>query len=234
MIKKLGSLLWYDQEESCLLCSAKSVEPICSGCREEYFQPRSSRCPSCGKLIGNLSERCKDCSSGIGPKTLDKVVSLGYYGGAWRDLICNVKYKGQPYLLLRLSDYMISCTVNNLPPPDAVVPIPMHPNKLAERGFNQTEVLASILSGKLGIQLRHYLIRTKDTAPQTSLGRNERIQNLRGVFQVKEGVKLKDKIIWLVDDVITTGATLGESAKILKENGVKEIYAFCLGAGKEE
>ncbi|RNC28862.1 MAG: hypothetical protein AWM53_01049 [Candidatus Dichloromethanomonas elyunquensis] len=231
--KSLVSQIWYEKEKICLLCSRKSIETICPECQEIYFQPQMRRCISCGKLIANQGTQCKDCLSGIGPKGLMKVVTLGYYENAWRELICNVKFKSQPYLLLGISDCLTELAMKNLPPPDAVVPVPIHPHKLAERGFNQAEIIASILSNHLGIPIKNYILRTKNTLPQTSLGRKERIENLHGAFEIKEKV-MKDEIIWLADDVTTTGATLEECAQILKTNGVKEVYGVCLGAGKEE
>jgi competence protein ComFC len=233
-IKKGLSLVWYEQEEKCLLCAEPSPEPVCRRCQAEYFQPGVKRCVACGKLMENEGERCRDCLAGIGPQGLAQVVSLGQYKGAWRDLICRVKYSGQPYLLGSLADYLTKLAIKTLPPPDAVIPVPLHPNKLKVRGFNQTEVLASLFSWQLGITLKNYIIRIRDTKSQTSLGRTDRIQNLRGAFAINPAEKVRAEIVWLVDDVTTTGATLGECASVLKKNGVQRIYAICLGAGKEE
>lgn len=233
-IKELLTLLWYQEEVKCLICGQAYPEPVCLNCQEKYFLPSAKRCPSCGKFISQHSDRCKDCAAGKGPQGLNKVIALGYYEGQWKEFIHKVKYKGQPYLLIALAEFLLSYAIQNLPPPDAVVPVPMHPNKLAERGFNQAEVLASLLSRKLGIPFQDYLVRIKDTVPQTRLGRKGRIQNLQGAFAVREGTAITEEIIWLVDDVTTTGASLGECANILRNNGVMAVYAVCLGAGKEE
>jgi len=228
------SLLWYEEECKCLLCDTNAKQGICLRCQDEYFLPQINRCLACGKLIPDNSAHCKDCKAGIGPKGLNKVISLGHYDKAWKEFIRNVKYHGQPYSLMALSELLVDWVITKLPVPDAIVPVPMHPNKLAVRGFNQAEVLASIFSRNLGIHLNDDLIRIKDTPSQTILGRKERIQNLKGAFVVKQRKKINADIVWLVDDVTTTGATLGECAEILKENGVQKIYAICLGAGKEE
>lgn len=225
---------WYEQEEKCLLCGKKSSGTICGGCQEKYFQPSVRRCLACGKLIGSMRSRCQDCTDGKGPHGLTRVTSLGHYEGDWKEFIHKVKFKGQPYLLLPLAEYCTSWAIKCLPPPDAVIPVPMHPKRLAQRGFNQAEILASIISRHLGIRYQEVLARKTDTLPQAALGRKERIQNLQGVFALKPKAKVHSQVLWLVDDVVTTGTTLGQCAEVLQNNGAKEVYAFCLGAGKEE
>lgn len=233
-LREGAALIWYEQEKACLLCGKKTSEAICGNCMEEYFQPGIGRCISCGKLIGNRKTRCLDCEEGKGPKGLSGVTSLGHYEGAWKEFIHKVKFKGQPYLLIPLADQLTFWAMKHLPPPDAIIPVPMHPNRLAQRGFNQAEVLASIIERKLGIRSHEMLVRSIDTVPQTTLGRKERIRNLQGVFTIKPGAKVDFRVVWLVDDVVTTGTTLGECAEILREKGVREVYALTLGAGKEE
>jgi competence protein ComFC len=232
-IKENAQLIWYRQEENCLLCSQPSSAIICSKCQEEYFQPEVRRCESCGKLLEATRIYCYDCQRGQGPRGLKKVTSLGYYGGAWKEFIQKIKFEGQPYLLIPLAEHFIPWVIEHLPVPDSIVPVPMHSNRLAQRGFNQAEVLASIISRKLGISYREILVREIDTVPQTTLGRKERIRNLQGVFAIKPGSVADSKVVWLVDDVVTTGTTLGECAEILQTSGVQEVYGFCLGAGKE-
>ena len=233
-VKEDAQLIWYRQEKNCLLCGQLSPEVICSNCQEDYFQPGIRRCELCGKLLGPNRIYCYDCQSGKGPRGLKKVTSLGHYEGAWKDFIQKVKFKGQPYLLIPLAEYFASCAIEHLPPPDSIVPVPMHPNRLAQRGFNQAEVLASIISRKLGISYQEVLVTTIDTVPQTTLGRKERIRNLQSVFTIKPGTMADSQIIWLVDDVVTTGTTLGECAETLHRSGVQEVYGLCLGAGKEK
>jgi predicted amidophosphoribosyltransferase len=113
----------------------------------------------------------------------------------------------------------------------------MHPERLAERGFNQTAAIASMLRWELGIPTREALERTSFTVPQVGLTRNERLQNLKGVFCVSKP-QGKDSIcgrrIWIVDDVITTGATLEACALALHEAGAEKVYCLTLAAGIEK
>lgn len=226
-------LFWFLKEENCLLCGSHQG-PICTACQSAYFLPDAARCFSCGKLVAADKEQCRDCRDGKGPKGLTKTTALGHYTGAWKEFIQKVKFKGQPYLLASVTEYITAWAVKNLPPPDGVVPVPMHFSRLRERGFNQAEALASLLSRHLGIEYMPVLVRIRDTVPQAALNRKERLQNLQGAFQVQTGIKLEGKSLWLVDDVTTTGATLGECAGELLGKGAVNVYAICLAAGKEE
>ncbi|HHV64863.1 MAG TPA: ComF family protein [Peptococcaceae bacterium] len=232
-LKQVTAQIWYKDEECCLLCGQKSGKAICRVCKEKYFLPELRRCPTCGKIIGKSKTHCQDCLSGKGPQGLQGVTALGHYEGAWKEFIHRIKFKGQPYLLLALAAELTAWAVKSLPPPDAVIPVPMHPNRLAQRGFNQAEVLASLLSRYLGIPYCNVLDRVVDTVPQSTLGRQARLENLQGAFSLQPGAKVTWQTVWLVDDVTTTGATLAECAAILHRNGVEKVYGFCLGAGKE-
>jgi len=232
-INKGISSLWYREQEKCLLCGADS-EAVCDSCRQKYFLPSFNRCLSCGKIIKPDKTLCGDCHEGKGPVNLTAVTALGYYSGAWKSFIHNIKFKGQPYLIISLKGYLVSWVIKYLPPPDFIVPVPLHSARAAQRGFNQAEVIASMLSRVLGINCRTFLRRVKNTVPQAKLGRGERLENLRGAFIPDKQERLTGQIVWLVDDVVTTGTTMDECAIVLKEQGAGEIYGVCLAAGKED
>ena len=121
-----------------------------------------------------------------------------------------------------------------------VVPVPLHPKRKIWRGFNQAEVLADelmkdwILCDQQVIQVDNSLQRVKDTAPQAKLNRAERLQNLRNAFVFKPAFQsdLKGWTWVLLDDVYTTGSTLNECARQLKQNGAEEIWGLALGKGR--
>lgn len=113
-----------------------------------------------------------------------------------------------------------------------LVPIPLHPKKEKKRGFNQAEEVAKELSKELNISLgNNILLKIKETRPQVDLEEAERIENPCGAFVVDAKEKVKDKKILLVDDVYTTGATMEECAKILKEAGAKEVWGVAVARG---
>lgn len=117
--------------------------------------------------------------------------------------------------------------------PDLIIPIPLSQKRYFQRGFNQSNEISKIVSRRLGIKNEHQILsRIKDTAPQQGLKRKDRLKNLDGCFQIKPlssnflKRELKGKIVALLDDVVTTGATMECAAKVLKQYGVKKIYAW--------
>lgn len=232
-IKVFWQSVLYEKQENCLLCD-QPHGPICRTCEEAYFHPELGRCRHCGKLIPKEQPLCWDCDEGRGPKGLDQVVAWGHYTGAWRDFIHAVKFKSQPYLLKEIARPLSDWAIQHLPPPDALMPVPMHLERLAERGFNQASALASALHWELGIPLVEGLERTILTTPQVGLSRHDRLYNLTGAFSrsaAGEKWGIKGRRIWLIDDVVTTGATLEACANTLREQGAEAVYGLALAAG---
>jgi competence protein ComFC len=110
-----------------------------------------------------------------------------------------------------------------------IQPIPLTSHKLKSRGFNQAYLLAKFFSRVLGLEIADFLIRTKDPGAQAEAkSRSQRYRNIRGVFDLRPRVRIKNRRIVLVDDVITTGATINEAARILKSASVDKIYVLTL------
>lgn len=110
-----------------------------------------------------------------------------------------------------------------------VMPVPLHPGKLRERGFNQSLLLARHVSQGIGTDLDFSsLRRVRFTEPQTGLKRKERGRNVRGAFAVKDPARVTDRPVLLVDDVATTGSTMNECARVLKRAGCREILCLVL------
>ena len=110
-----------------------------------------------------------------------------------------------------------------------LMPVPIHSKKLRERGYNQSEELAKELSKVLNVPIvSNVLVKIKNTEPQMKLSKSEREKNLEGVFAIKNPEKIRDKKVFLVDDVYTTGSTMAECAKTLKKSGVKTVWGISL------
>ncbi|MDR1603259.1 MAG: DEAD/DEAH box helicase family protein [Gracilibacteraceae bacterium] len=225
--------LWYGENESCLLCGAPAAAALCPDCQGLYFLPDLPRCPGCGKLLETAAPLCRTCAAGAGPRDLTGACALGWYGGDYRDLIRRVKYRGQPFILARLAPCAIRHALGRLPPPDWIVPTPLSAQRLRNRGYNQAEALASFLGGELGTPVRSVLRRTRLTAPQAGLSRSERLANVQGAFACDRDASLRGKRIWLIDDVLTTGATASACARELRAAGCGEVFALVLAAGRE-
>jgi ComF family protein len=112
---------------------------------------------------------------------------------------------------------------------DAILPVPLHRQRLMQREFNQAFVVAQGLARYLNVPvLERLLVRVRSTRPQVELSGGERRQNVRQAFAVTEPGALADKFVLVVDDVLTTGATLGEVARVLKNAGVRQVDVFAL------
>lgn len=118
---------------------------------------------------------------------------------------------------------------------DFMVPIPLHPTRKRERGYNQSFLLASQLSRIFNINLNiNLLIKTKNTKNQSLLSKKERWTNITGAFKIKNPNEVNNKSILLIDDLLTTGATSSEAAKALKSAGAKTVGVFTLAGTKLE
>ncbi len=113
------------------------------------------------------------------------------------------------------------------PAPALLVPIPLHAGRLRERGFNPAAELAAALSRSRALELdATALHRTRATASQVGLSRRQRRLNVKGVFSPRPGLRLPPRVC-LVDDVVTTGSTLGEAARVLRRIGARQVVAIC-------
>lgn len=209
----------------------------------ELVFPQWTYCIVCGKYIDDTRRYalCDHCIKhmNFGVSEFDYGFAAMGYGLYERRLIFNLKYDGKTYIAPILADIIYDALYSNLTSEkcrdllkaDLVMPVPLHPNRLRDRGFNQSEKIAKHLCKKLGIPLEtKALIRIKDTHTQRALSKKDRKLNMEGVFDVPKLKKsmIKDKNIILIDDIYTTGATIDACSKILKENGAKKIYALTL------
>jgi len=113
------------------------------------------------------------------------------------------------------------------PPPQLLVPVPLHPRRLRSRGFNPTALLARAIARELGVPLDPAaLLRVRDTESQTGLDRAARRRNVRGAFRAHRRLSAPPRV-WLVDDVVTTGSTVAEAARVLRRAGAREVTAVC-------
>lgn len=206
---------------------------MCANCFSYISLDTQAICLVCnrGSLDGFTHPGCK------GTYVIDGAFSSLIYKGVVKKLLYYFKYK--PYvsdLQTVLSDFFYEGLIQNegfqkaLEKNPVFVPIPLHSSKLKSRGYNQADILAKDLSQKFNVPVLHFLERIKKTPSQVGLKREERLKNIKNAFIVKSDKKqeIREKYIFLVDDVLTTGATLSEAAYVLKKNGAKKVWGITL------
>jgi predicted amidophosphoribosyltransferase len=227
--------------------------PVCASCWRSILPLTPPVCDRCGdplptwRAISVPLARCPRCRRGS--RQVDRARAVGGYDGALRAIVHALKYEGRRSLAQPLAELMRIRGADMLTGADWAVPVPLHPSRRRERGFNQAADLAS----HLGVPVCPALRRHRATRTQTELPAARRHANVRGAFAVvlgsarghagvpsaaaaleyRRGVpapvqksRLEGSIVVLVDDVSTTGATLDECARVLKEAGVKEVRAL--------
>lgn len=200
----------------CAQAVAPVVEPICAHCGRPQPQP---------------TDFCSTCRGGERDAfSLIRVATL--YGDPLRGAIHALKYSGQPELAPLLARYLIAVALQPpwldiLPTIDGVIPVPLHAQRLAERGYNQSALLAAALAQHRGLVLTEsWLRRERETRSQVGLNGAERRQNVAGAFRADPAVA--GKRLLLVDDVFTTGTTLTECAQALRLAGAAAVYGLAL------
>lgn len=164
---------------------------------------------------------------------LDRVIIRGSYDCLpLRSLIMTIKYSFWSAAGTILDDICrpLATALVELPPATIIVPVPLHPRRRRERGFNQAEVLAVALGRLLDRPVRPLLRRVRYTTAQATLKADQRTKNIRDAFAIASLEKAPERVI-LVDDVITTGSTMAECAAVLRQHGVKQITAVALAKG---
>ena len=161
-------------------------------------------------------------------------VAARHARGLVRNLIHDFKYNKREYLRRPLAEWLTE-TLDDpriiATPIDALVPVPLHATRQRERGYNQAQLLAEILSAEFHFPLLTTLKRTRRTQTQTSFDRAERMENLRDAFVVRHNAAVQNKHLVLVDDVLTTGSTLNECARVLLKSGAASVRAICVARG---
>lgn len=228
---------------------------LCLKCRKQIIQVQSPVCPRCQRLSEN-GRYCQICRKKMALSGI--IVAVYYEEGPTKEMIHNFKYNHALGLKKVLANLLVEAYRRHCEQPGVIASgsaaihrdrllwltprndntlvtfTPLHHRRLAERGFNQAELLAQTVSKRLKIPCESLLIKTKSTKRQVGLTGDIRRKNLTGAFKVHKVCKVKilrGKKILIIDDITTTGTTLNECAKILRAAGAKEVWGLVVSRG---
>lgn len=224
----IASLLY---PASCTICSASvgGQEYLCADCESKLSRIVPPFCAKCSEPFDGAITTTFSCAN-CAHRALyfDAAVSAYRSRGIARHVILNFKYGKQIHLRHLVAGWLIAAFDDPRLRErrfDVIVPVPLHPARQRERGFNQAALLAERVGPHLDIAVRPVLQRVRFTTTQTAFDRAERIQNLRHAFRLRKNADVRNWRVLLIDDVLTTGSTLSECARVLKENGARSVHA---------
>jgi competence protein ComFC len=200
--------------DECERKAVRIVEPFCQKCTEPFE----------GAIIGAFT--CANCAH----RTIHFDTAVAAYRGRGivREIIHNFKYGRQVYLRRLIARWLRTALDDERLRGrrfDVIVPVPLHPARQRERGFNQASLLAELLSVEISVPSRPLLERIRYTTTQTALDRAERMENLHNAFRLRKTANVRDLRVLLIDDVLTTGSTLNECTRVLKRAGAISVHA---------
>lgn len=223
---------------SLLLSLFKSIlnfiyPPYCIVCNSLLQENNRLICESCWNNLPKVNEDF-DLFNEINSKFTEqvyfsKVISIWEFSPPLQNTIHHLKYQNFKILANRLGTVMADRLKKLLLPVEKtiLIPVPLHKTRMRERGYNQSSLLCSVIASETGLPYNDQILnRIRYTKSQTGLNASQRLKNVENAFKVSLPEKIENKIIILLDDVITTGATINECAKELMKAGAQEIYLF--------
>lgn len=228
MLKKLKSIItWIVFSPKCLLCKTETFDDnsLCAVCWSKLSFIVENICNKCGiPYLNNINCSCQKFKT-----YYSKIRAALVYDRHSDHLIYDFKYNDNLQAKFTVSKLMLIAGEELIKYSDIVVPVPLHKARLRKRKFNQSLVLAKEIARNTKLKLVPDLIkRIKDTPSQSGLNQKLRRANMRSAFVFNDAYRdaIKDKVIIIIDDVITTGSTINECAKVLKQNGAREVHAL--------
>lgn len=237
LLDGLGDLVF---PHNCILCSQyvpdKSLPQLCSPCLAAIEFNGPPFCLRCSRRLEvyTCEGLCRTCLKY--PIAFDQAWGAVIYNDPIQRLLHLFKY--QQHTSIRLVfRHLLEESLRRYPVPlgnfDYLLPIPLHPVRFRERGFNQSELIAGIIRKSHNIPiLSNALVRTRPTRPQSFLDQKERWTNMEGAFRMKNHISINNNSILLIDDLLTTGATASAAAQTLKQAGAKRVGLLVVALAK--
>src|SRR6266403_4865532 len=215
----------------CTICgrSIRADECLCDQCESKAVRIVAPFCQKCSEPFeGSITSTftCANCAHR--EIHFDAAVAAYRGRGVVRQIIHEFKYNRQIHLRHLVARWLGAALDDERLCGrrfDVIVPVPLHPARQRERGFNQASLLAELLSARTSIPVKPLLERTRYTTTQTALDRSERMENLHNAFRLRKNADVRGLRVLLIDDVLTTGSTLSECARVLKRAGAISVHA---------
>ena len=227
--------IFFPADFKCIVCGKEifsgSKYCLCEKCKLELND--QNFCRKCGTVIQNMAVFCEDCKN---YKPLyNQVRSVLIYEGKAKKLIRGYKYGNKKYLYKPLGEMMSDCFDRQNWNIDLILPAPLSQKRLKERGYNQSLLIAQVVSSNHNIPLQQDVLhKIKNTPYQARSTRAERFLQVKGVFLASDEINIKGKNILLIDDVMTTGATVDELSRLLLKKGANEVYVLVLAQPRKK
>ena len=226
-VKSVLRHIFYPEAYTCSFCKREtfSGRAICDDCKKTLPYNDKYICDRCGRKTVSAVAYCDSCAG----KDLhyDLARSVFTYESPVSTAIMNLKYNNFRYLARDFAKEMARVYLKSFYPCDVVACIPNSKEKMKERGYNQSELIARALAEELSLPFSvSAIVKTRDTESQVGLTQKERLINLSGSFSVKNKSEIKDKTVLLIDDVLTTGTTVELVSEKLKSAGAKGVFVL--------
>jgi competence protein ComFC len=215
----------------CTFCGGKTRagEYLCEQCEARAMRIVPPFCEQCSEPFEGAITTTFTCANCAHRTIYFDAAVAAYRGrGIVRDIIHDFKYARQVHLRHLVARWLFAAFVDERLRGrqfEIIVPVPLHPTRQRERGFNQASLLAELLSARISIPCKALLKRVRYTTTQTALDRAERMENLHNAFRLRKKANVRGLHVLLIDDVLTTGSTLSECARVLKHAGASSVYA---------
>lgn len=225
LLTRIAKILFVD-DCNCLLCGAelreKTRSGLCPACLAKLPLNDGGICGKCGRVLANEADYCNTCQNN--ERNFSKARSVCVYEGEAVALVHGLKFGGRRYYAKYLADLMVDKYLDERLDCDCVVAVPLSAKRRRNRGYNQSDLLAREISAALKLDYMDGVVeKTKDNKEQSKLGHAEREENVKGAYAVKDKDVLKGRRVLLVDDVLTTGATASEVARVLLKSRAKSV-----------
>lgn len=224
----------------CPICGNASLDRsqnmFCKECLESFHFVKSPVCPKCGGEHNGILEECGECLNMARERPWERATALFVMTGSVKEAIYQFKYRSNLALARTFASLGSTLLLENNGKWDFITFVPLHPFRYLKRGYNQSAILGEMLGREMKLPAKGVLYRKKHTRRQASLNREERLKNMKDSFSILPFRKefCKGKNILLIDDVMTSGATLSAATEALLQAGAAKVSIFVIARRQKE